>query len=235
VSDNKRKTISIDELFELDKEEGRLGLDSLEKEKPKKHTKQELHEAKKENKHYLPVLHINDPLMWPSKPKSERRMFTDDVAKETCLSNCCGTPGVWGACCRLDPDDIEHVLGPVSEKCIKKILRHFKKKRIPMKRSDIVIDFEEGKLLGNTFFNGHPIFSQKTSYPIMRLQTLGPRFGCKFLNPDNGLCGIYEIRPQMCIGYYCQYIKANFLVRSKEHPNTYKKIDTNRNTEDDDD
>lgn len=231
MSETGRKSISIEELLALEEQEEPLV--PSQEEDTKKYTSQELKKAKRENKHYLPVLHINDPLMWPSKPNSERRHFTDKAAAETCLTNCCGVPGLWSACCRLDPDDIEHVLGPVSEKWIKRILRHFRKKGYNWKRNDIVIDYEEGKLIGDKFFNGHPVFSKQNTYPILRIQAIGPRFGCKFLNPDNGMCGIYEHRPEMCRGYYCQYVKTNFLVRTKEHPNTYKRVDVRKDKKED--
>jgi len=191
--------------------------------------KEELREVKKENKFYLPVLSLNDETMWQTKPMSERTYFTDEVAKETCLTNCCNAPGVFSACCRLDPNDLEHILGPVTEKWIKRFLNHSQKKGLNYKRSDVVIDFEEGKLIGDAFFNGHPIFSKPTSYPMMRIQAMGPRFGCKFLNPDNGMCGIYPVRPDMCSGYLCQYVKKSFLVKTKSHPNTYKRVDVGRN------
>jgi len=232
VTDKKQKTLSLDELIELEGNEPfdpfavpdeRRGKES--KGRPKRPTKEVLKKAKKENKHYLPVLSLNDQTMWPPAPMSARRHFTDELATETCLSNCCGVNGVFSGCCRLDPDDLEHVLGPVKEKWIKKFLRYAKKKGWNYKRSDVVIDYEEGKLIGDKFFNGHPIFSKPTSYPMMRIQTLGPRFGCKFLNPNNGMCGIYEQRPDMCRGYYCQYVKKNFLVQTKEKPNTWRRAD----------
>lgn len=226
MSGENRKTLSLDELLEMDKDQVNLDpFSEVEKEKPKKYSKEDLAEARKDNKYYLPVLSLNHADMWESKPKSERRLFTDEVAMETCLSNCCGVPGVFSACCRLDPDDLEHVLGPVTEKWVKSFLRYANKKGWNYKRSDVVIDYEEGKLIGERFFNGHPIFSRPTSYPMMRIQAMGPRFGCKFLNPDNGMCGIYEHRPDMCRGYYCQYVKKNFLVRTKGAPNRYVQID----------
>jgi Fe-S-cluster containining protein len=232
VTDKKQKSLSLDELMEL---EGNAPFDPFavpedkrgkeRKKRPKRPSKETLKKALKENKHYLPVLSLNDPTMWPPAPMSARRHFTDELATETCLSNCCGVNGVFSGCCRLDPDDLEHVLGPVKEKWVKKFLRHARKKGWNYKRSDVVIDYEEGKLLGERFFNGHPIFSKPTSYPMMRFQVLGPRFGCKFLNPNNGMCGIYEQRPDMCRGYYCQYVKKNFLVKTKDKPNTWRRVD----------
>lgn len=183
------------------------------------------HPVKNDNRFHLPVLHINDPTQWPSQPKENRLKFTDEVALHTCLGNCCGVEGLKAGCCHMDPDDMEHVLGPVDEDWIKNTARWLTNKGIPTSRSDLVIDFEEGKLIGEKFFTGErkAVFMAEESYPILRFQIKGPRFVCKFLNPNSGKCGIYEKRPAMCRGYLCQYVKANFRVRPdpKNHPNTF--------------
>lgn len=173
---------------------------------------------------YLPVLYINDPTQWPSKELTERQHLTDELALKTCIGNCCGQKGLKAGCCYLDPDNIEHVLGPLDEPWINDMIKWFTKKGIPTKRSDFVIDFEEGRLIGEKFFNNHDVFRSKESYPILRFQVAGPRFACKFLNIPSGFCEIYEKRPSMCSQYFCQFVKANFLVRTKEHPNRYVKI-----------
>lgn len=180
------------------------------------------------DKFHLPVLHINDPTQWPSQPLENRMRFTDEIATGTCLGNCCGVEGLKAGCCLMDPDDMEHVLGPVDEKWIKDIVRWLNLKGIAATRSDVVIDFEEGKIIGEKFFNGErkAVFMSQESYPILRFQVHGPRFACKFLNPNSGKCSIYEKRPNMCRGYLCQYVKANFLVKADpiNHPHRYVKI-----------
>lgn len=199
---------------------------------PKDIDKKELME---DNRYYLPVLHLNDTSMWESKPLSERLHFTPEVAKETCMSNCCGHPGVRNACCLLDKDDLEHVLGPVDEPWIKKMILWYKKKGIHATRSDLVIDFEEGKLIGEAHFNGHKVFTDPKTYPILRIQAFGPRFACKFLNVHNGKCTIYSVRSEMCRGYLCSYVKANFIVKAKNTNNKYIRVDADARTSDDED
>jgi Fe-S-cluster containining protein len=178
----------------------------------------------KNDKFYLPILYINDPSQWESKKLSERKHLTDEEAQKACLGNCCGIKGLKAGCCHLDSSDLEHVLGPVSESWIKETLKWFSSKKMYLKREDLVIDFSEGKVIGETFFGGHKVFQSKDSYPILRFQVSGPRFVCKFLNPENGRCSIYRIRPEMCKNYYCEYIKSNFLLRTPEHPNTWIKV-----------
>lgn len=184
----------------------------------------ELKAIKRENKFYLPVLSINDSSMWPPAKKSARKPFTDAVAKDVCLSNCCGVPGVKSSCCKMDPDDLEHVLGPLTDEYITSLIKYFRKKGIYYTRHDVAIDYEEGKLIGEKFFSGSKVskvFEDPKSYPIFRFQVDGPRFSCKFLNNHSGMCTIYEARPDMCRNYYCQYVKNNFMLKTKDHPNTY--------------
>jgi Fe-S-cluster containining protein len=178
----------------------------------------------KVEKYYLPVLYLNRAEEWQPAPNDQRRHFTDEVAMETCLSKCCGHEGLKSACCTLDPDDLEHILGPLDETWIKKTVSWFRKKGINVTRHDLVIDYEEGKLIGSNHFNGHKVFEQKASYPMLRIQVYGPRWACKFLNVNTGMCTIYDKRPDMCRDYLCQYVKSNFLVRTKTKPNTYQNV-----------
>jgi len=212
-----KKTISLADLMKENEsvsfvEEKEKSISSL--------TLSEIHEKKKDNKFYLPVLRLNDKTVWDSKQLKDRKHFTDEVATKTCLSNCNDVAGLQSGCCKLDPNDLEHVLGPIDEDWIERTVKWFNKKTISITRHDLVIDYEEGKILGETFFNDHPVFKKKDTYPILRIQTDGPRFACKFLNINNGKCTIYPIRPQMCKGYYCQYVKTNFLVKLKNGPNS---------------
>ena len=218
-------SISVEELLKKNEKEDEKCISSINLQK-KELTKEELKEVKKENRFYLPVLRINQLEQWPPIPKSQRKHFTAETARKTCLSNCCDVPGLKSACCRMDPDDLEHVLGPLDEKWIKHILKWFKNKGIDYRRQDIVIDFEEGKILGQTFFNGHRVFEDPKSYPILRFQVDGSHFSCKFLNNSTGMCGIYLERPNMCKNYLCNYVKSNFLVKTKEKPNTWVCLNT---------
>lgn len=177
---------------------------------------------------HLPVLNLNDASQWPSQPVENRTRFTDEVAEKVCLGNCCGVEGLKAGCCQMDPEDLEHVLGPLDEKWIDDTIRWLRIKGVNATRADVVIDFEEGKIIGERFFTGErrSVFMSEETYPILRFQINGPRFACKFLNSVSGKCNIYERRPGMCRGYLCEYVKANFLVRIDpvNHPHTYIKF-----------
>jgi Fe-S-cluster containining protein len=180
--------------------------------------------AHPKNKYYIPTLYINDPTLWVPQPREKRRMFTSEVAEQTCLGNCCGVEGLKAACCYIDTNDLEHVLGPVEEEWIKNIIRWFNKKDIYYKRSNIVIDFDEGTYIGENFFNGHQVFQSRQSYPMMRMQVVGPRMACIFLNTETGRCTIYHQRSDMCVFYYCQYCKTNFSLKELEETKFLRKI-----------
>ena len=222
MNTNSRKTLSLDELIEID----RSKTEAIKEENDDNNT-ESIQDVKKANKYYLPILSMDESDAWPSKPKSERNPLTADAAINACLNNCCGQKGVFSGCCRLDPDDLEHILGPVSERWIKRFLKFAKKNKQGLKRSDLVIDFEEGKIIGNTFFNGNEVFNKLTSYPMLRFQVHGPRFSCKFLNVNSGACTIYEQRPDMCKNYYCEYLKSNFLIKTSTN-GKYEMIDDRR-------
>lgn len=215
------RTISIEEL--LEQEDTR---DIIAEDKPKENiSPEDLRQLRRENRFYLPVVYLNHMDMHPPKPNSQRQHWTDEKAMETCLSNCCGIPGTKSMCCRMNPEKLEHVLGPLDEKWISDMIKWFKKRNMNVTRHDIVIDYEEGLLIGRNFFNSHPIFEKKESYPIMRIQVEGPHFACKFLNNMTGKCGIYLQRPTMCSSYLCGYVKSNFFVKGKNKQNTWEKLD----------
>lgn len=181
--------------------------------------------AKLDGKFHLPVLKLNDPVFWESLPLEERKMFTDETAMETCLKKCCGVEDLKSACCTMDTDNMEHILGPVTDEWVNSITKILRKNgNLTVTRRDIVIDYEEGVEIARKFFNNHPVFLKETNYPILRIQIAGPRFICKFLNNDTGMCNIYQNRPDMCKRYLCQYVKSSFTVRTKDTPNRYVKI-----------
>ena len=184
----------------------------------------EIPKKKVQNKFHLPVLNINKQDYWESQSVKDRKHFTSEVAAKTCLGNCCGYEGLSAGCCQLDSEDLEHVLGRVDEEDIKTLILHLKKTQPGIKREDIVIDIEEGIRIGKQFFNDHPVFQQEDSYPMLRLQVFGPRFVCKFLSTKTFMCTVYSHRPQMCKEYYCVYVKSNYLLRTKDKPNTWQKV-----------
>jgi len=224
-----KNSLSLEDLIEMDKQrqvEEQIKIPS--RNQTLKEQQQDPHQEKDyRDKYYLPVLNINQEQEWQSKPKEERKHFTDEIAIKTCLGNCCGVPGLKGGCCHLDPLDLEHVLGPVDEKWIKDIVKWFRKKGLNFSRQDIVIDYEEGVVIGDTLFKDSPnnaVFKDKKAYPFLRFQVLGPRYVCKFMNPMTYKCTIYEVRPNMCVTYYCNFIQTNFLVKTKSKPNTWQKM-----------
>ena len=219
MNNNSKKTLSLDDLIKLDQEKSDNNGDI---------TAHEEEGQDVDNKFYLPVLSMNESDFWPSLPKSQRSLLTKEKLRGVCTKSCCGHEGIYSGCCRFDPDDLENLPGPISEKWIKSFIKNAKKKGQILKREDIIIDFEEGQIIGNAFFGGNKLFKEKALYPILRFQAHGPRFACKFLNLNSGACSIYNQRPDKCKHYYCEYLKRNFLIKTDNSTNTYKMIDDRR-------
>lgn len=116
-----------------------------------------IEENKKKAKFYLPVLYINDPTQWPSKPMSERQHFTDEVAKATCLGNCCNVKDLRAGMLSAWP--WWHRTCPWACRWggIKKTIKWIAMEEWTyVTRHDIVIDYEEGKLIGKDIFQRPP-------------------------------------------------------------------------------
>jgi len=128
-------------------------------------------------------------------------------ACEICSNKCFGHPGNHGGCCTVaDRDfiigphaDTDEFLDRLSEKFDRDILY-----------KEVLIDFEEGKNL----FPNKTTWQNQSNYPALRLNLAQPTLPCIFYNTTLRACSIYEIRPETCKNYFCDYLK--------NHENNYK-------------
>ena len=74
-----------------------------------------------------------------------------------------------------------------------------------IEREEIFVEFEEGKNL----FPDKSTWQNPDSYPAFRVDFFNPRKPCIFYNTKIKACGIYEIRPQTCRNYECEYLTQN--------------------------
>ena len=121
---------------------------------------------------------------------------------DICSSKCFGASGYDGGCCTLEGRDF--IIGPHhdADEFIKKLSNKLGRE---VNKYDIFIEHEEGsKLLPN-----NPSWQRKTGYPALRVDLTNKRLPCIFYNTTLKYCTVYDIRPNTCKNYECEYLKNN--------------------------
>ena len=118
-----------------------------------------------------------------------------------CCEKCLGFNGNHGGCCQLD--DRDFIIGPVSDPdaFLLRIKNKFPGVNIEWK--DVFIDFEEGSKL----FPERSLYQNPNHYPSLRIDTNHVRKPCIFYNSTLKCCSVYDIRPDMCKSFSCDYLK----------------------------
>ena len=117
-----------------------------------------------------------------------------------CSNRCMGFPGSHGGCCTVAERDF--IIGPhldaydfvdrLSNKLGREIM--FK---------EVFITYEEGKSL----FPNKSTWQDPKNFPALRLDFFNPKLPCIFYNPQVKSCMVYEIRPQTCSEFECNYLR----------------------------
>lgn len=116
-----------------------------------------------------------------------------------CQHNCLGHKGNHGGCCTID--DRDWIMGPIKDADVflKRVREKYPNTVIEWK--DIFIDYEEGSKL----FPDKKNWQSKNNYPCLRILNVA-RLPCIFYNLQLRLCTVYDIRPDTCINFYCEYL-----------------------------
>lgn len=119
-----------------------------------------------------------------------------------CQKHCYGHHGNHGGCCTIA--DRDFIMGPVSDTERVLIDLHKRMPGVLIGYSDVFIDYEEGHKL----FPDKLAWQNPDAYPAMRPDVKHPSLSCLFYNNTLGVCGIYDIRPNMCREFKCDYLKG---------------------------
>jgi Fe-S-cluster containining protein len=119
-----------------------------------------------------------------------------------CSDKCYGRTGYHGSCCSLE--DRDYIIGPHpdTEDFIKNLSSKLGRE---IYEEDIFIGYEEGKKL----FPYKTSWQNPNSYPAFRVDFFNPKLPCIFYNTKIRACSIYDIRPQTCRKYECEYLSNN--------------------------
>jgi Fe-S-cluster containining protein len=119
-----------------------------------------------------------------------------------CSTNCFGREGYHGSCCTLE--DRDWIIGPhndtkeFTERLSSKLGRE-------IQEEEIFINYDEGSKL----FPNKSTWQNPKSYPALRVDFFHPRLPCIFYNTKIKACTMYDIRPNTCERYECDYLANN--------------------------
>ena len=124
---------------------------------------------------------------------------------DICSFNCYGIKGYYGSCCSVE--ERNWIMGPIkdSEKVLKNLSEKFGRE---IKFEEVFYDFEEGSKL----FPTRPVWQKEESYPAMKVDFSTNKKSCIFYNQSLKACSIYEIRPETCKNYFCDYLERELLM-----------------------
>ncbi len=207
-------TLSVEDLQKL--EQARKELEQTSAVSYKVGTLQKLKQPQTalQDKFHLPLLNFESESEYPPISSGERIHLTDELHRNICNRHCCGIDGLGWACCFINPDSPEHVLGPVDKKWIKQF------------GTSNTMEEDEGKEFARKRLAVHyePFFRSQ-NYPMLRLQIYGGLYVCRNFDLKTRGCMLScKQRPEICRNYLCEYLRANYFVRLPEHPHIYVKV-----------
>lgn len=111
-----------------------------------------------------------------------------------------GFAGNHGGCCTIG--DRDFIIGPHTDS-FEFIDRLSEKLGREIEYNDVFITYEEGKNL----FPSKSTWQEPNSYPALRVDFFNPKLPCIFYNTKMKACMVYEIRPDTCKNFECDYLR----------------------------
>ena len=74
-----------------------------------------------------------------------------------------------------------------------------------IQEEEIFINYDEGSKL----FPNKSTWQNPESYPALRVDFFNPKLPCIFYNTKIKACTMYDIRPNTCVIYECDYLANN--------------------------
>lgn len=121
---------------------------------------------------------------------------------QICSFKCWGIENYDGSCCTLENRD--WIMGPALD--WKDFLNNLSIKigrKIDF--SEVFYTYEEGSKL----FPDRQMWQNPSNFPAFKVDLNGPRKPCIFYNQSIRSCMVYDIRPETCKNYSCDYLKQN--------------------------
>jgi len=120
---------------------------------------------------------------------------------QICSFKCWGTDNYDGSCCTLENRD--WIMGPALD--WKEFLKNISLKiGREIGFSEVFYTYEEGSKL----FPDRSVWQNPDNFPAFKVDLNSPRKPCIFYNQSIRSCSVYEIRPETCRIYSCDYLKS---------------------------
>lgn len=121
---------------------------------------------------------------------------------DPCGKSCFGRDDYHGSCCRLEERD--WIIGPIpdADDVLERLRTHFGDAGLEF--DEVFIRYPEGRNL----FPERSMWQSPGSYPAMRVDSRLADKPCIFYNATVRRCSIYDIRPNTCATYRCEYLTS---------------------------
>ena len=125
---------------------------------------------------------------------------------DICSFKCWGREGYDGSCCHIE--NRYFIIGPHddSEQFLKRLSNKFDRE---IEFQEVFYTFEEGSKL----FPEKNSWQNPNSYPALKVDLEKTRKPCIFYNSTLKTCSVYEIRPNTCRTYHCEFLSQELLKR----------------------
>jgi len=124
---------------------------------------------------------------------------------DICAFSCFGQKGNYASCCSIE--ERNWIMGPILD--YEKVLSDLSEKygrEVTFK--EVFYDFDEG----SKTFSARKVWQDPNNFPAMRIDFSTPKKTCVFYNENLKVCSIYEIRPETCKNYFCDYLERELLM-----------------------
>lgn len=123
-----------------------------------------------------------------------------------CSTKCFGRENYDGSCCQIE--DRDWIMGPIRdyEVFLDNLSSKLNRK---IEFAEVFYDFEEG----SKTFPERDVWQNPQNFPALRVDTEKSRKPCVFYNSTTKSCTVYDIRPETCRNYHCQYLKEYLMLR----------------------
>jgi Fe-S-cluster containining protein len=123
-----------------------------------------------------------------------------------CSFKCFGKENYDGSCCHVE--DRNWIMGPI-EDYEKFLVNMSEKLGRTVGFEEVFHDFEEGSKL----FPDKPVWQERFNYPAFKVDLEKERKPCVLYNSATRSCSVYEIRPETCRNYLCDFLHRELLFR----------------------